>query len=388
MCVCESKDAGARVWAWFKSRLKVTSVRVHMMLTVFPLALLAYVLLFPYSSSFSGKAVLYSACVLGVVVSLFPKAVGGFLVIATGCLGVLGSADSTVTALLLALAVIVLAARKSFIAALSLSLMGALAGSVGLLLSNGSLSLLMLDAIASLLLLYAPAVGAGLAIYYWRARQQAVLEGLREKQRRERRYIAADLHDTVARDLTHAIFAIEAALDTAPEDVTEALEKALESNRIALDGLRYTMRFMREDSSTPERVQKVPLSETVQEWVEQLHTAGYDVSKDGEGDLDVLPTWTREITRRVFTEGCVNILRHGQPGSCEIFLEVGDEQVNLAMSNEASMRTFVLSNKLGLAGLTEIVQSAGGVLKGTQVGKRWMLNASIPNNPLVKANGG
>ncbi|WP_420175264.1 sensor histidine kinase [Luteococcus sp. OSA5] len=217
----------------------------------------------------------------------------------------------------------------------------------------------------------------GLSLSIGRALRRASLQ--REQQHRDelaaqRRRIAAELHDTVAHDLTLMVFRAESArrsLETAPAE----LARIASCGRRANEQLRFMMRLLQVE----EFVRPSSLKETVGEVQQELAAEGIAVTISIDGSLGAINDRIGDCLARVLKEAGNNVIRHADRGyPCSIFVEVRQDEVHVAVRNRRSLPGRAASYGLGLDGMAQRLDMVNGTLRAGPQGTMWLVAATVP----------
>jgi signal transduction histidine kinase len=248
---------------------------------------------------------------------------------------------------------------------------------------------------------YAATIGWGALV---RA-QQALVASLRERARRaeaeqgrrvaearmlERTRIAREMHDVLAHRLsllaTYA-GALEYRPDAPPEQLSQAAGVVRTGVHQALEELRDVIMLLRDDESTEDDApagRPPPALADLPKLVAESQDAGGDVRLDDRvTDPAQLPAATGRTAYRVVQEGLTNARKHAAGQPVRVLLDgrpgatlVIDIRNPLAGVGAA---TTTPGTGIGLVGLTERVQLAGGRLDHeVTAGHEFRLHASLP----------
>ncbi|HIW91023.1 MAG TPA: hypothetical protein H9870_05100 [Candidatus Corynebacterium avicola] len=201
----------------------------------------------------------------------------------------------------------------------------------------------------------------------------------------ERLRIAQDLHDTVAHRISvinlHAGVA-SSALTTNPDKSKESLSTIRTAAREVLGEIGVLLRYLRaEEGVTAEHMPQPGMSE-INTLVTTMTDAGLDVSYDTVGDMNAIDELTGRVVYRVAQEGLTNANKHGSGGTATLRIEVGRQEVTVAVSNPVSAadrnQPDAPRGGLGLTGLRERVSSIGGSVSATGASGIFTLSATVP----------
>lgn len=226
--------------------------------------------------------------------------------------------------------------------------------------------------------------GVGLALrssYARGHRLEHELELQAEREREavlaERRWIAGELHDSIAHHLT--IVALHVQLlddDTIRTDSQEAIRVAA---RKALSDLRFVIELAEEaprDTSVPSG----DLSETLAEAHQELEAAGHASSCDGDPADERIPRGVEIILARIVRESATNILKYAGPGEVRCRLDIGLESVALEIRSPlpTTPRNKLSSSGTGLNRMAERVLGVKGEFSAGPADDHWLVSARLP----------
>lgn len=196
----------------------------------------------------------------------------------------------------------------------------------------------------------------------------------------ERRRLAGEVHDVVGHTLAASMLHTTAArlsVRSDPDAAIASLERAEEQGRRSMDDIRSVVRLLRD---APGSTDPTPLVGELPELVEAFRSAGAEITAAGSVHLDNLPAATALTAYRVVQEGLTNAVRHGA-GAIELATDaVGDDHVDIRISNDVLPGAGATSGGSGIAGMRERLSAIGGTLEAgpTNGGRRWVLHARIP----------
>lgn len=216
---------------------------------------------------------------------------------------------------------------------------------------------------------------------------------LRDEQAKEaeRRRIAREMHDVLAHRISllslHA-GALEYRPDATPEEIAEAARVIREAARDALTELREVIGVLRApvQGESPEPPQ--PTIGSLPLLVDDFRAAGLRVEFDDESlppesDSDVIS----RTAYRVVQEGLVNASKHAANSTTRIECALDDDELCVKVINklpvghggEQSNGAVVLDTSgVGLVGLAERVDLAGGRLRHGESDGEFVLAATLP----------
>lgn len=228
----------------------------------------------------------------------------------------------------------------------------------------------------------AGAVGLGLRAASARGRrleQELVDREQREREAvlAERRWIAGELHDSIAHHLTIVSLHVQMLDDDrARSESQEAIRVAA---RKAMADLRFVIELADDGPRAP-GMQTGDLEAAVSEARAELEAAGHDVVCDGDLSDERLTRTGEIIFARVVRESVTNILKHAGPGTVAIRLLFADDSAWLTIESPlpATPRRDLPSSRTGLGRMAERVLSASGDFHAGEEDSRWRVSARLP----------
>ncbi|BDA64728.1 sensor histidine kinase [Actinomyces capricornis] len=218
-------------------------------------------------------------------------------------------------------------------------------------------------------------------------RHQADLE-------RQRLLVVSELHDTVVRDLSHAVMLAEQARLAHPEEtaLSPALASMTASVRTSVEQLRFSLRSMSQArggagldvlaSSAPR-----PLSEALAE--ARAVMAGRGIALEAEG-LELLETplvgpGVRQQLTRVLGELVGNMAKYAAPGPARLVLDADGRSLEAMATNAVAPLEDTAgppapgtSSGLGLEGARRRVETLGGSFDVAHGPDRFTVVLSVP----------
>ncbi|AYD89223.1 histidine kinase [Actinomyces lilanjuaniae] len=273
-----------------------------------------------------------------------------------------------------------------------------------------------LDALTAFVIVGAPCMTLGLTLRHQRQKSDEAARQRRERRGLRQRLLVSELHDTVVRNLTHAVMQAEQAKIARPEDLelTRTLDSVIGPVRSATGQLRYLLRAMSSASgneallllsTTPPR----PLEETLAQAEQILTQRDTTLEVTGLEALDTAaigPGMRQQITR-VLAELIENAVKYASVhGRVTLLLETDGGTLECMCTNtrdptrhqpprrqaghrhraEAEQETQqqqVVSSGLGLDTARRRIESLGGALTTTHTPRRWTTAFSIPLTPAI-----
>ena len=233
------------------------------------------------------------------------------------------------------------------------------------------------------------------------------LHTYRESMERQRLLVVTELHDTVVRDLTHAVMTAEQARLAHPEDTALApeLDAMTAAVRAAVEQMRHALRAMSdirggerldiEATSAPR-----PLEAVISDAAAILGQRGAHLEVEGLEllGLPVIPPGVRLQLLRVLGELVSNMSKYTAPqGRARLVIESDGRSLEAMASNDVGvpgqaddawtgggapgngMSTYgAFSSGLGLEGARRRVEALGGSLSVSQGEGRWITILSVP----------
>ena len=237
------------------------------------------------------------------------------------------------------------------------------------------------------------------------------LHTYRESMERQRLLVVTELHDTVVRDLTHAVMTAEQARLAHPEDTALApeLDAMTTAVRAAVEQMRHALRAMSdirggerldiEATSAPR-----PLEAVIADAAAILGQRGARLEVEGLELLGIpmIPPGVRLQLLRVLGELVSNMSKYTAPqGRARLVIESDGRSLEAMASNDVSLPGQVggmwagagapgssgpgydaFSSGLGLEGARRRVEALGGSLSVSQGEGRWTTIFSIPLQPM------
>lgn len=223
--------------------------------------------------------------------------------------------------------------------------------------------------------------------------RQALLCELRERARRaeaeqehrvaearvaERRRIAREMHDVLAHRLSLVATyagALEYRPDSSPEQLSRAAGVVRAGVRQALEELREVITVMG-DATEDEGV--LPELKDIPRLVQEVKDAGTPVTLDDRVDAADVPATAGRAAYRIVQEGLTNARKHAPGAPVSVVLKgMPGDGLTVDIRNPLGSGTGE-SGGLGLIGLTERVQLAGGTLDHELAADGFRLRARLP----------
>lgn len=192
----------------------------------------------------------------------------------------------------------------------------------------------------------------------------------------ERRRISREIHDTVGYSLTNISMTLEAAKELLFWDrqrARDAVEHSLQEARDCLEETRCSMRKIRsQDLKEAVGLQAIAhLARSFSEATGMKISVEYGNAPDSFGsEIDLL-------LFRVVQEGVTNAFRHGKAGYVKILFWLADGMLTVLVNDDGQGATELVEG-IGLSGMQERVESAGGELSYTPRPDGFRVRVCIP----------
>ncbi|MGF2948839.1 sensor histidine kinase [Microbacterium alcoholitolerans] len=234
-------------------------------------------------------------------------------------------------------------------------------------------------------LLVAAVAGAiGFALRLASARGQSLEKRLAEsaKQERqavlaERRWIAGELHDSIAHHLT--VVALHVQLLDDPSIRRDSQDAIRIAARKAMADLRFVI-DLADDGPRSAAVHMGDLDTAITEAGAEIEAAGHHVIVDGSSTDDRIPRIAEIVLARIVRESTTNILKYAGSGDVTIRVETDDDAVALTILSPLATapRRDLPSSGTGLKRMTERVIGASGEFSSGVQGDHWRVSARLP----------
>lgn len=236
-----------------------------------------------------------------------------------------------------------------------------------------------------------PCIVLGEAIRYHREQTDALLRQRAQNFERQRRLITSELHDTVVRDLTHAVMTAQHAKSVHPDDVIpiHEFDAIITQVRRSVGQLRRALIMIGESNGgegLPLRISEPrPVRETVEEARRSLEERGSRLQVEGVDILageDII-AGTRQQAVRIFEELIGNAVKYvSVPGDVTVFLEIDAAVLRCLITNSIDVdppaADAVLSSGMGLKGVRRRIELLGGSFMSRRKDNRWISLFTIP----------
>ncbi|QNA93488.1 hypothetical protein G4G29_16425 [Microbacterium sp. Se63.02b] len=228
----------------------------------------------------------------------------------------------------------------------------------------------------------AGAVGFALRLAFARgSRLERELEERAEQERQavlaERRWIAGELHDSIAHHLT--VVALHVQMLEDPQTSTDSQEAIRVAARKAMTDLRFVIELA-DDGPQSSSVQTGDLAAAIDEAQSEFEAAGHSVVREGDPRDERIPRAVEIVLARITRESATNILKYAGQGQVEILLSVDDEVAHLTLRSPlpTTPRRELSSSRTGLGRMAERVMGASGEFSAGEVDGHWVVSARLP----------
>ncbi|WP_376975727.1 sensor histidine kinase [Arcanobacterium hippocoleae] len=193
--------------------------------------------------------------------------------------------------------------------------------------------------------------------------------------------LAAQLHDTIAKDLAQVAILVQNMAAAHPE-LADEIDPITNITQGASRRLRPMIMDLNQTVAAPSfRV-------AVTESAVMLRSRSMVLKVEMAADIDHLLSRQALLTASLFVrETATNVLKYGQSStSVELYVDLEGSELALMMRNQISTEPIdrTLTGGFGLANLQSRIESEGGRMSFTSTGARWIISAAIPNlNPSI-----
>lgn len=225
-------------------------------------------------------------------------------------------------------------------------------------------------------------LGFGLRTLYTRGnRLQHEVRESAEREREailaERRWIAGELHDSIAHYLTIVALHVQLLDD---EDLRPDSQEAIRiAARKALSDLRFVIELA-EDSPRGDGVPSGDLAEAIAEARAEFEAAGHSTNCSGDPSDERIPRGVEIILARIVRESATNILKYAGPGEVRIELTVAPESIGLEIRSPLPdvPRRDLPSTGTGLNRMAERVLGVSGSFDAGPADDAWLVTVTLP----------
>lgn len=193
----------------------------------------------------------------------------------------------------------------------------------------------------------------------------------------ERRWIAGELHDSIAHHLT--VVALHVQMLDDPGAVADSQDAIRVAARKAMADLRFVIELA-DDGPRTRGMQSGDLTQAIDEARSEIESAGHVVQVAGDTADERIPRVAEIAFARIVRESATNILKHAGPGEVAIRLEAVDEFVALTITSPlpSTPRRDLPSSGTGLNRMAERVLGASGEFSAGAVDGQWRVFARLP----------
>ena len=240
-----------------------------------------------------------------------------------------------------------------------------------------------------------PCLVAGEIVRHHRLQANTAEQERRHKLDQQRRLVVSELHDTVVRDLSHAVMIAEQARLADPHNtrLNQELGAIITPVRTAVEQLRRSLKAMSaaegDDSllllaaSPPP-----PLTDTIRTAREALTHRDAHLTTQGTDLLDnpSIGPGVRQQLVRIIAELINNAAKYTPPSStATLTIEADDNTLECMCTNPidpGQATSTATSSQLGLIQARQRIESLGGSLHITHTNDRWTAIFTIPLQPI------
>ena len=226
------------------------------------------------------------------------------------------------------------------------------------------------------------AVGFALRIAFARGRTLEVQLAEKAEQERqavlaERRWIAGELHDSIAHHLT--VVALHVQMLDDDRTSSESQEAIRIAARKAMTDLRFVI-DLADDGPRSEGMPSGDLAASVDEAQQEFESAGHAVIVDGDPSDERIPRAAEIILARILRESATNVLKYAGEGEVLIRFDIDDDSAKLTVSSPLSVtpRRELSSSRTGVGRMAERVLGASGEFSAGEADGRWVVSALLP----------
>lgn len=230
----------------------------------------------------------------------------------------------------------------------------------------------------------------GLSLRLTHARGRRLELELAEQEEREhqavlaeRRWIAGELHDSIAHHLTVISMHVQMLDD---EKVREGSQEAIRvAARKALSDLRFVIKLA-DDAPRGAEVPTGDLAAAIDEAFEEFEATGHSTVCEGDPTDAAIPRGIEIILARVVRESATNILKYAGPGEVRVTLDVDEDLVTMTIRSPIpdTPRRDLPSTGTGLNRMAERVLGVSGEFSAGPVDDVWLVTARLPRASMTK----
>ena len=200
----------------------------------------------------------------------------------------------------------------------------------------------------------------------------------------ERARIARELHDLVAHSMAVIVLQAQASQRVLPDNVEAARRSlaAIESvGRAGMDELRRLLDVLLVDAEGGVEPEARPSLDRLDDLVEQVRSAGLEVTVDIDGTPGPLPPGLDLSAYRIVQEALTNALKHGGRAPTSVRVGYGAETLAIRVRNPAAPAPAAGERRVGhgLISMRERAALYGGVLvAGPDPDGDFVVDATLP----------
>ncbi|MFS0885672.1 sensor histidine kinase [Aeromicrobium sp. 179-A 4D2 NHS] len=202
----------------------------------------------------------------------------------------------------------------------------------------------------------------------------------------ERARIAREMHDVLAHRISIVTMhagALSYRDDLSPDEVKATAATIEQSSRLALVELREVLGVLREGTGDAEPEPPQPTAAAIPDLIEHFRGTGMNLVADVSVDADAVPSAIGRTAYRVVQEGLTNAGKHAPRTRVEVHVSGGpDTGLSIEVTNRLPAGTRpaepLPASGLGLVGLTERAELAGGWLRRLTTADRHVLRVWLP----------
>lgn len=216
--------------------------------------------------------------------------------------------------------------------------------------------------------------GAGLAI---RSADRAAAARVESRFRAQQAELAAELHDSVCKDLALLSRYADLALEKGGADI-EDLERIAARAKIANQALREATRLLASDGVVAS-MEPITIKAALAAGARELRKAGFTVEDVQQGPIE-FPSELDLVAGRILAEALHNVGRYGSTREpCLIVIEQTPETLDIAVINATDGREGQWQDAgLGIPGMQARAAVVGGKVQSRRVRDSWVCEASLP----------